>query len=79
VRCCLQDFNQQVITSLTIPNVRANLARLEQGVYREAARYFAGEGRGVVLCSCCSVCHAGDMPACVHGVYREAARYVAGG
>uniref|UniRef100_A0A383V6Z2 protein-histidine N-methyltransferase n=1 Tax=Tetradesmus obliquus TaxID=3088 RepID=A0A383V6Z2_TETOB len=42
-----QDFNKQVITSLTIPNVRANLARLEQGVCREGARYFAGDWEAV--------------------------------
>ncbi|KAF6259139.1 hypothetical protein COO60DRAFT_1514683 [Scenedesmus sp. NREL 46B-D3] len=42
-----QDFNKQVITSLTIPNMRANLARLQQGACREAARFFAGDWEAV--------------------------------
>eukprot|EP00878_Enallax_costatus_P021358 GHUV01022607.1.p1 GENE.GHUV01022607.1~~GHUV01022607.1.p1 ORF type:complete len:240 (+),score=47.92 GHUV01022607.1:893-1612(+) len=38
-----QDFNKQVITSLTIPNVQANLQQLQPGTPRERARYFAGD------------------------------------
>eukprot|EP00879_Flechtneria_rotunda_P004231 GHRR01004479.1.p1 GENE.GHRR01004479.1~~GHRR01004479.1.p1 ORF type:complete len:304 (+),score=70.11 GHRR01004479.1:120-1031(+) len=42
-----QDYNKQVMTSLTIPNVQANLARVPQGGFRERARYFAGDWQAV--------------------------------
>jgi predicted nicotinamide N-methyase len=38
-----QDYNREVLTSLTAPNVAANLARLPRGAVRPRARYFAGE------------------------------------
>lgn len=38
-----QDYNPQVLHELTMPNVRANLARLPPGRSRPNARYFSGD------------------------------------
>ncbi|KAF8072381.1 Histidine methyltransferase 1-like protein [Scenedesmus sp. PABB004] len=38
-----QDFNREVITQLTAPNVQANTARLPGGALREPPRFFAGD------------------------------------
>jgi len=37
-----QDYNAQVLSSLTAPNVAANLARLPPGGLRRRPRYYAG-------------------------------------
>lgn len=42
-----QDYNRQVITSLTMPNLAANMAQLPRGVFRERPRFFAGDWGGV--------------------------------
>jgi hypothetical protein len=43
--CCphMQDYNEQVLTQLTIPNVEANLGLWEQAGGRSGARYYAGK------------------------------------
>lgn len=46
--CCalhctaLQDYNQQVLRKLTIPNVLANMRRLPPARQRPVAKYWAG-------------------------------------
>ena len=41
---CLQDYNEQVLTQLTIPNVLANLSLWKTtGGGRAGPRYYAGE------------------------------------
>lgn len=42
------DTPPQVLTSLTAPNVAANLAKLPFGAVRQQTRYFAGEARVVL-------------------------------
>jgi hypothetical protein len=38
----VQDYNRQVITHLTLPNVQANLQQLPAGVVRQHSRYYSG-------------------------------------
>jgi hypothetical protein len=64
-RCCLhpqqpQDYNKQVVTHLTLPNVQANLAQLPAGATRPSSRYYSGKGE-----SCCCTASV-DVPTAQH-------------
>ena len=39
---CVQDFNREVLTALTIPTVAANVSRLPASQKRPVARFMAG-------------------------------------
>lgn len=41
--CCLQDFNKEVLTTLTSQNVTANRQRLPKSRRPVSARYFCGD------------------------------------
>lgn len=42
-----QDFNQQVITHLTLPNVQANLTQIAHASTRQGSRYYSGDWAAV--------------------------------
>lgn len=42
-----QDYNKQVVTHLTLPNVQANLAQLPAGATRPTSRYYSGDWAAV--------------------------------
>lgn len=43
----LQDYNEEVLSAVTRPNVEANLARMPPGGLRPRVRYFAGDWGGL--------------------------------